>query len=54
MRNMRAVPLTVSVRCDVMSDIFVNWSNVLAGFVPRPIAGRETDSVVLGETLVVS
>src|SRR5689334_13524650 len=44
MRNVRAVCvvavlLRVPVCRDVMSDVFVNWSNVLAGFVSWTIAG---------------
>ena len=54
MWNMRAVMITVPVRCDVVCDIFMYWSNMFAGFVPWPIAGRWTQSIVLGESLVVS
>lgn len=54
MRNMRAVSRTMSVSCYVMGDVFVNWSNMLAGFVSRTIAGRETHRVMLREALVVS
>jgi hypothetical protein len=31
--------LRVSVCGDVMRDVFVYWSNMLAGFMPRTIAG---------------
>ena len=54
MRNMRAVMITVSVRCDVMCNVFVNWSNMLAGFVSWTISGRWEYSIVLGQSLVVS
>ena len=59
MWNVRTMTVTaifvrVPVRCEVMRDVFVNWSNVLAGFVPWTITRRETHSVVLGESLVVS
>ena len=40
-RNVRAVEaaVTVSVRGYVMRDVFVYWSNMLAGFVSRAISG---------------
>src|ERR1041385_3842050 len=39
---------------DVMRDVFVNWSNVFAGFVSRAIAGRRAHSIMRREAFVVS
>jgi hypothetical protein len=58
MRNVRtitmfAILMRVSVCRDVMRYIFVNWSNMLTGFVPWTIAGAWIHSIVLCEALVV-
>src|ERR1051325_5914702 len=44
----------VSVCGNVMRDVFVDWSNMLSGFVPRAIAGRRTQRIVRGHPFVVS
>lgn len=49
-----AVVVRVSVRCNVMRDVFVNWSNMLAWFVPWTIAGAWIHGIVLRESFVVS
>jgi hypothetical protein len=63
MRNVRTmfmanifvgILMRVSVCRDVMRYIFVNWSNMLTGFVPWTIAGRWKHGIVLRKSLVIS
>src|SRR6185503_9055074 len=46
MRHVCAVMLTMPVCGDVMRDVFMHWSNVLAGLVSRAIFGWWTSGVM--------
>jgi hypothetical protein len=49
-----AVVLAVPVSGDMMPDVFVDWSNMLTGFVSRAISGGCVSRIVLGQAFVVS
>src|SRR5215216_5161635 len=52
--HMATVFMRVSVRCDVMRDAFVHWSNVFTGLVSRAIAGGWAGRVMRSQAFVVS
>src|ERR1700752_535200 len=55
-RHVRAVRVssTMPVRSDVLFNVFVHWSNMLAGFVTWTITRRWQNRIVRRETFVVS
>src|ERR1051326_6488145 len=44
----------VPMRGHVMRDVFVYWSDMLAGFMAQTVAGRRQHRIVLRESFVVS